>query len=128
MGYRIVADIVLVIHLLFVLFALLGGFLILLWHKAIWIHLPSAAWAVGVEFFGLICPLTHLENLFMSKAGLAGYQTSFLEHYLIPVLYFSSSSKITQVVLASLVLLVNTGVYLFVFHKIGIRKKNRIEP
>ena len=121
MVYRISADIVLVVHLLFVLFALFGGFLVLLWDKAIWIHLPSAAWAVVVEFFGLICPLTHLENMFMIKAGLVGYKTSFIEHYLVPMLYYSSISKSTQVVLASLVLLVNTGIYLFVFHK---RKKD----
>lgn len=115
--YHILADTVLVIHLLFVLFALFGGFLILRWKKAVWVHLPAVVWAFGVEFFGLICPLTHLEDFFLAKAGLAGYTTGFIEHYLVPVLYFSSPSKVTQIILAIIVLLVNTLVYLFVLYK-----------
>jgi hypothetical protein len=85
--YRTLADTLLLIHLLFILFMLAGGLLALRWPKLVWAHLPAALWGAVIEFAGWICPLTPLENLFRQAVGTAGYAHGFIEHYLLPTLY-----------------------------------------
>ena len=80
------ADLVALIHFAFVLFVVLGGVLALRWSRMIWIHLPCAIWGALIEFTGLICPLTPVENQLRQRAGSAGYEGGFVEHYLLPVL------------------------------------------
>ena len=46
MRYRLAADAVLLGHLGFVLFVVLGGFLALRWPKLAWAHVPAAVWGV----------------------------------------------------------------------------------
>ena len=53
MLYRILADIVVVIHFAFVLFVVLGGFLVLRWPKLAWVHVPAAIWGTLIEFGGV---------------------------------------------------------------------------
>ncbi len=60
--YPFLADLVLVVHLAFVVFVLCGGLLALKWRWIAWLHLPAAVWGAVVEFTGWICPLTPLEN------------------------------------------------------------------
>ena len=62
MFYRLLADLVVVLHFGFVLFVVLGGLLALRWPRAAWFHLPAALWGAGIEFVQGICPLTPLEN------------------------------------------------------------------
>ena len=62
MGWRLAADAVLVLHLGFIVFALLGALLALRWRWIVALHLPAAAWAVWIEWSGGICPIPHLEN------------------------------------------------------------------
>ncbi len=52
MGYPLLADVVLVMHLCFVLFVVLGGLLVLRWRRLLWLQLPAAAWGVIIEFAG----------------------------------------------------------------------------
>ena len=124
MIYRILADLTVVTHLGFVLFAVLGGLLVLRWPRAAWVHLPAVAWAALIEFAGWICPLTPLENWFRRQGGTAGYETGFVEHYLLPILYPSGLTRQVQIVLGLFVLLVNVGVYGWV---IGRRLRRRRE-
>jgi len=85
--YRVLADLTLGLHLAFILFALLGG--LLCRHRKHWafLHLPTLLWGVWVEWSGTICPLTPLENHFRELASGQGYQGSFIEHYLVPIIY-----------------------------------------
>src|SRR5262245_41948400 len=85
MIYRIAADAVLTLHLAFILFVVLGGWLVLRWPRLALLHLPAAAWGATVEFFHLYCPLTPLENRLRLAAGEQGYSGGFIEHYLVPV-------------------------------------------
>ena len=71
MTARALADAVVTLHALFVVFALLGGALVLWQPRIAIVHLPAAAWAAWVEFTGRICPLTPLENEFRRAAGAA---------------------------------------------------------
>ncbi len=89
MFYRIAADAVVSFHLLFILFVLFGGLLVLRWRWLTWLHLPAATWGVLVEVLHLECPLTRWENLFRQAAGQGGYGGGFIEHYLIPLIYLT---------------------------------------
>ena len=87
MLYQWLADVVLVLHLAFILFVVLGGLLVFRWRWILYLHLPAAVWGVLIEFFGWICPLTPLENLLRIRAGGAGYEEGFIVHYLLPLIY-----------------------------------------
>src|ERR687889_2933712 len=87
MPYRALADAVLVLHLAFVLFVVLGGLLVLRWPRLAWLHLPAAIWGVLIEFAGFVCPLTPLEVGLRRLGGEAGYEGGFIEHYLTGALY-----------------------------------------
>jgi hypothetical protein len=117
--YRALADLVLVVHLAFVLFVVLGGLLVLRWPRLAWLHVPAAVWGVLIEYTGWICPLTPLENSLRERGGGAGYSGGFLEHYIQPVLYPAGLTRGTQIVLGSLALLVNLTAYGVVLAKRG---------
>ena len=111
MLYRLLADATVVMHLVFVLFVVGGGFLVLWRPRLAWLHVPAALWGAFIEFAGWICPLTPLENWLREQGGRQAYATSFIEHYLIPVLYPQSLTRELQWVLGGLVLLVNVVAY-----------------
>ncbi len=100
MIYRALADLVLVLHLGFIVFVVAGGLLALRWGWAPLVHLPAALWGVFVEVSGRVCPLTPLENALRRAAGASGYSGGFMEHYLVPVVYPSALSHPVQLVLA----------------------------
>ncbi len=87
MLHRILADGVLALHLMFILYVLLGGFMALRWPRTAWVHVPVFIWGGMIEIGGWACPLTYLEVALRSESAAAGYRTSFVEHYLLPVIY-----------------------------------------
>jgi hypothetical protein len=121
--YRALADLVLVVHLAFVLFVVLGGLLVLRWPRLAWLHVPAAVWGVLIEYTGWICPLTPLENSLRERGGGAGYSGGFIEHYIQPVLYPAGLTRGTQIVLGSLALLVNLTAY-----GVVVARRGRFRP
>lgn len=117
MIYALLADLIVIIHFGFVLFAMLGGFLTLRWKKLLLLHLLAVAWAVVVEVFGLVCPLTPLENQFRRIAGQRGYEGDFVGQYLLPVLYPEQMTRSFQVSLGLAVLVINILIYVFVWKR-----------
>jgi len=111
MIYRIGADLVLLVHFLFVLYVVFGGLLVLRWPRSAWVHLPSAAWGAIVEFTGWFCPLTPLENRLRHAGGEAGYEGGFIEHHLIPLIYPDGLTPQIQFRLGLAVSLINLAVY-----------------
>jgi Protein of Unknown function (DUF2784) len=111
MLYRAAADAVLALHLAFILYVVAGALLVARYRWTIWIHLPAAAWGAAVELSGAICPLTYWENALRNRAGDAGYAESFVEHYLLPVVYPHGLTRSAQLVLAGIVVVVNGGLY-----------------
>ena len=85
--YSFLADLVLIVHLAFVVFVLCGGLLVLMLRWLAWLHLPAALWGAIVEFTGWICPLTPLENWFREQDGETPYRSDIISQYLLPVLY-----------------------------------------
>jgi hypothetical protein len=111
---RLAADTVLVLHMGFIVFVVLGALLAIRWHWAPLVHLPCAAWGAFVEVTGRVCPLTYLENDLRLKAGQAGYAESFVEHYILPVIYPSGLTRNVQFALAFVVLASNLALYAWV--------------
>jgi uncharacterized protein DUF2784 len=111
MLYGLLADLVLVAHLAFVGFVVLGGFLVLRWRRLAWIHVPVALWGAAIVLTGFTCPLTPLENRLQRLGGRAGYQGGFIEHYVTAVLYPDGLTRQAQLVLGAVVLALNLVVY-----------------
>jgi hypothetical protein len=115
--FNLLADLVVFVHLAFVVFVLLGGLLALRWPRAAWVHLPAAAWGVWVEAAGWVCPLTPLENWLRRRAGGDAYATGFVEHYLAPILYPAWLTREIQWLLGALVVAINAAVYVVVLRR-----------
>lgn len=118
MGYRLLANLVVLAHGLFIVFVVLGGFLAWRWRGVAWVHAPCALWGILIEFRGWTCPLTPLENYFRAKAGVAGYGGGFIEHYLLPAIYPAGLTPRVQIVLGSVVLGVNLLAYGVLLHRL----------
>ncbi|WP_028113016.1 DUF2784 domain-containing protein [Ferrimonas kyonanensis] len=125
MFYRLAADAVLVIHLLFILFALFGG-LLLLWRGwLIALHLPTAIWATVVGFLGWVCPLTPLENQLRAASGEQGYDGGFIEHYLLPLIYPANLTLNMQLFFGITALSINLAIYSLVLY---LRSRQKGKP
>jgi hypothetical protein len=122
---RLAADAVVALHLAFVVFAALGG--MLAWRRLAyaWFHLPALAWAAFVEFSGSICPLTPLENRLRASAGEAGYAGSFVEHYLMPVLYPAGLTPDAQKWIGAALVALNLAIYAVALARARSRKGER---
>jgi len=105
------AEVTLAVHLAFVAFAVAGGLLALRWPRAAWLHLPALVWAAAVMLFGWTCPLTPLEQALRARAGLETYTGSFIERYIVPVLYPPGLTRAHQVGLGLALAAGNAAVY-----------------
>ena len=111
MPYALLADFIVVVHLVFVGFVILGGLLVWRWPWVSYLHLPAVCWGVGIEWMGGICPLTPLEIWLRSRAGAAVYETDFVAQYLLPLLYPAGLTRAAQFAIGSAVLTVNVLIY-----------------
>ncbi|MEJ2545642.1 MAG: DUF2784 domain-containing protein [Calditrichaceae bacterium] len=117
---RLLADLIVLFHFAFILFVVFGGFLGFRCRWFIWLHIPCAVWGGLIEFAGWICPLTPWENSLRIAAGDSGYGGSFIEHYIVPVIYPSGLTSDVQSVLGIIVIAVNILAYFLVWKR---RKK-----
>ena len=111
MPHVFLADLVVVVHALFVLFVVFGGLAVLRWRRLAWLHLPAAVWGVAIELGGWLCPLTYLENYFRRLGGELGYSGTFIEQYLEPLLYPLGLTGQSQLFLGVAAFLVNFAIY-----------------
>ena len=110
-SYGLLADLVVIVHMGFVLFVVLGGVSVLWWPRLAWMHLPAVLWGIGIEWRGAGCPLTPLETWLRTQTGGTGYSGDFIQQYLFPILYPVDLTREAQVTLGAIVLGVNIGVY-----------------
>jgi len=108
---RIAADLIVLVHLAFVIFVVAGGLLALRWPKMAYLHIPAAVWGAWIEFANWICPLTPLENHLRRLAGEAGYAGGFIEHYITRILYPAGLTAGMRVFLGIAVVAANLMVY-----------------
>jgi hypothetical protein len=122
MVYHALSNLILIVHLAFVLFVVLGGLLVLKWRGLAWVHAPAFLWAALIEFAGWVCPLTPLENWLRLQGGALPYRTTFMEHYLLPLLYPATLTRNLQIFLGLLVLGINLGFYSWMFWRAAQKK------
>jgi hypothetical protein len=115
--YGVLADLVVFVHGTFVLFVVVGGLVALRWPRVVWFHAPAVLWGSIVELAGWGCPLTPLENWLRALGDQAGYAGSFVERYLLPILYPEHLTRALQVGLGVAVLLVNLVIYSYVLRR-----------
>jgi len=123
MIYNILSNLVVIVHLLFILFVCLGALLVLKWPKLVWIHIPAALWGVVVEYLNMYCPLTPLENYFRHLGGTETYKTDFIDQYIIPLIYPEVLTRNLQIILGSIVLVLNFVIYGFIIYQ-KLRQKS----
>ncbi len=111
MAYSALANAVLIIHLAFVVFVVLGGLLVLRRRNLAWVHLPAALWGILIEYADWVCPLTPIENALRRRAGETGYTGDFIEHYLMALLYPGGLTRRMQIGLGTVALVINVAVY-----------------
>lgn len=114
MAYRLLANLVLLTHFVFVLFAIFGGLLILWRQWMLYLHLSALFWASYVMFTGTICPLTPWENALRRASGSEGYQGGFIEHYIITLLYPDGLTRGSQIFLGIALVMINMMVYAWI--------------
>jgi hypothetical protein len=111
MFLKLAADFVVLLHLTFILFVVLGGLVVFRWPRFMWLHIPAAAWGAFIELTGRLCPLTPLENRLRIAAGETGYSGGFIEEYLIPVVYPGGLTRWVQISLGVGVVVINLVFY-----------------
>lgn len=117
MAYGLLADAVLLLHGLFVVFVVIGVLAVARWPRLAWLHIPCVVWGVWIELSGGICPLTPLENHFRALAGEAGYQGDFLARYLLPLIYPAELTRATQFILGGSALGLNVLGYGWILYR-----------
>jgi hypothetical protein len=111
MWFRFAADLLVLLHLVFIAFVMLGGLLVFWKRRLALLHLPSVVWGVLIEFMSWRCPLTPLEQQLRIAGNEAGFSGGFMEHYLLPIIYPAHLAPPTQVMLGTLVIVVNLMIY-----------------
>lgn len=122
MVYPVLADFVLLVHFLFVLFVVLGLVLILIGGARGWPWVRNRAFrvahllAIGVvvlqSWLGVICPLTSIEMWARVRAGESAYSGNFIAHWMGRLLYYSAPEWVFVVAYAAFGALVVAGWYL----------------
>lgn len=111
MLYQIAADIVVFLHFAFIVFVLFGGLLVFRWRRIIWLHIPALIWGSMIVIVGWICPLTPIENRLRQAGGTEIYSDSFIEQYLVPVIYPQDLNRETFIAMGVVVIVINVIVY-----------------
>tara|TARA_Y100000590_G_scaffold64613_1_gene69623 strand:+ start:252 stop:620 length:369 start_codon:yes stop_codon:yes gene_type:complete len=119
--YEIAANLILIVHFIFILFVVFGALLFFASTKIIFIHIPAFIWGTYIELTNSICPLTYLENWLLQKANLTTYSESFIQNYLLPIVYPANLTKDIQTYLGITLIAINIAIYVFIFNKL---KKN----
>ena len=116
MLYRVLADIILVVHFLFILFVVAGLLLIVLglirkwrWVRNFWFrlaHLISIGIVVAQAWSGIVCPLTIWENDLRRMGTGITYEGSFIQYWLHKVIFFQADMWVFTLVYSIFGLLV----------------------
>ncbi len=118
MIYRALADLILILHFCFVLFAIFGGLLVLRWRWVWKLHLPALVWGFLVQYFVWMCPLTDWENYFRDLGGEAGYEGGFIEYFISAIIYPGIITPQTHLLMAVALVVFNLLIYAFLLYRL----------
>jgi len=109
--YELFANLTLIAHLIFILFVIFGGLLFFIFSKIIYIHFPALLWGIYIELTNSVCPLTYLENWFLSKGELKTYSNDFINNYIFPIIYPKGLTTEIQTNLGIALIVINVLIY-----------------
>jgi hypothetical protein len=109
MPYALLADVTVLVHLGFVAFVAVGGFLAWRYPVVLIAHVPSVVWALGILVVGWPCPLTDVEQRLRLWAGSDGYSGAFMDRYVTGVLYPEHHAPAARALVAAAVLVSYAG-------------------
>ena len=115
--YELAADLVLIVHVAFIIFVVFGALLFFVSTKIIYVHVPALIWGIYIEITHSFCPLTYLENWFLLKANLTTYSEGFIQKYLMPFVYPKNLTEDLQTYLAIVLIVTNIIVYGLIINK-----------
>ena len=118
MLYRVSADLLVLLHLAFIVFVVAGGLTVFKWHWMAFIHIPAATWGALIEYRGWICPLTPWENNLRKLAGEEGYTEGFIEHYILQLVYPPGLTRDIQTTLGTIVAVINLLIYAVLLYRL----------
>lgn len=126
MAFRILADLVLVLHFAFVVFVAIGGLLMLRWPSVMFLHLPAVVWGVLVECANWTCPLNPLEDWFRHLGGHAGtaYAGGFIDHYVSLIIQPENLTRSFQITTGLSAFAVNLLIYAYIY--LRLRRAPRV--
>lgn len=117
MTWTLMAWAVVVLHLAFLVFQMLGALLALVSRAWLVPHLTVVAWGVGIVIIQGRCPLTVLEKSLVERAGDTPYSGSFLDHHVFGILL----SDGTQAFVYAIHLVVILATYVYVVTRLRRR-------
>lgn len=109
MAFRLLTDLVVVVHLAFILFVAVGGLLVWRWPWLMRLHAPTVAWGIAIITVGFTCPLTPLEKELRRRAGEQGYRGGFVDHYIEGVIYPGRLAPLVWALIAAVILVGYAG-------------------
>jgi hypothetical protein len=115
--YRVAADLLVLLHLAFIIFVVAGGLAVFKWPWMALLHIPAAVWGAIIEYKGWICPLTPWENSLRKLAGEEGYAEGFIEHYILQLVYPPGLTRDMQTTLGTVVLVINLLIYAVLLYR-----------
>jgi hypothetical protein len=92
MGYKIAADLIVVIHLAWILFLIFGALVgrYITWVK--WLHIGGLVFSLLLQIFSWYCPLTYLEAWLRARHDPSlSYTGSFIAYYAERLVYLEIS-------------------------------------
>ena len=123
MSSTLFANLILILHVGFVLFVVGGLVLIVLGNLCHWrwvnqwwfrlVHLGAITVVVAESWVGWACPLTTFEQWLRTRAGDASYSGSFIEHWLQQLLYYDAPTWVFLLIYSLFGLLVLASWWLF---------------
>jgi len=117
MNKAIAADVVLVAHFLFALFAVFGGFLALVDRRAMLVHIPVVLWSSVVNLANWTCPLTPLEKNLRKLAGQQAFEGSWIQNYIEPLVRPLGMPRRMELIAGVSIVGWNAIVYAIVFYR-----------
>jgi hypothetical protein len=118
--YRLLADLIVVVHLAYLVFIPVGGFLAWRWPRLVPVHLAAVAVALVSVTIGFECPLTTWEQSLRRLGGQKPYADGFIDHYLTGRLYPHGHDTLIQLLFGAAVIVAYVGLYL--------RQRSRVSP
>ena len=122
--YTALADLVVIVHFMFILFVIFGALLVAWRAWMLWLHLPALIWGAATELFSLICPLTPLENYLRQRGGGESYRGDFIANYLLPVIYPAGLTPEIQWLLGIALIIMNVLLYSLLWRRARRRKSD----